>query len=126
MTTAPKHQDSPSSLPKIDPHAVTISGLVLDPVYGPSAQGFAQAQSLHQLDRDVATPGKYPFTRGLFPEGYRTRLWTMRQFAGFGSLKSMRQRYPSASPMKARLASWPVPPGNTAAVPVTGTSGAYG
>jgi methylmalonyl-CoA mutase N-terminal domain/subunit len=93
MTTAPKHQDSPSSLPKIDPHAVTISGLVLDPVYGPSAQGFAQAQSLHQLDRDVATPGKYPFTRGLFPEGYRTRLWTMRQFAGFGSADDTNNRF---------------------------------
>jgi methylmalonyl-CoA mutase N-terminal domain/subunit len=92
MTTAPKHQ-APSDLPKIDPQAVTISGLVVDPCYGNASQGFAQAQSLHNLERDVATPGKYPYTRGLFPEGYRTRLWTMRQFAGFGSADDTNKRF---------------------------------
>ncbi|MFZ4430573.1 MAG: methylmalonyl-CoA mutase family protein, partial [Phycisphaerales bacterium] len=92
MTTAPRQQ-TPSDLPSIDPQAVTISGLVVDPVYGPASQGHAQAQALHHIDRDIAAPGGYPFTRGLFPEGYRTRLWTMRQFAGFGSADDTNKRF---------------------------------
>ena len=36
------------------------------------------------LARDLAWPGEYPYTRGIHPNGYRDRLWTMRQFAGFG------------------------------------------
>ncbi len=74
---------------RIDPHAVTISGLVLDPSYGPDAL----PTSLRYIDRDIAAPGKFPFTRGLFPEGYRTRLWTMRQFAGFGSADDTNNRF---------------------------------
>jgi len=95
MTTAPSRPSTsaPGQLPKIDPHAVTISGLVLDPAYGPAEQGYAQPQSLNNLDRDIATPGKYPYTRGLFPDGYRTRLWTMRQFAGFGSADDTNKRF---------------------------------
>ena len=38
-------------------------------------------------------PGSYPFTRGIHPTGYRGRLWTMRQFAGFGSAKETNERY---------------------------------
>lgn len=38
-------------------------------------------------------PGRFPFTRGLFPEGYRTRLWTMRQYAGFGTAEQSNQRF---------------------------------
>ena len=34
---------------------------------------------------DDGFPGEYPFTRGIFPDGFRGRLWTMRQYAGFGS-----------------------------------------
>ncbi|MEM9166096.1 MAG: methylmalonyl-CoA mutase family protein [Planctomycetota bacterium] len=73
----------------VDPHAVTISGLVLDPLYGPDAP----PASLTNIDRDIASPGQYPYTRGLFPQGYRTRLWTMRQFAGFGSADDTNQRF---------------------------------
>ncbi|RMH26909.1 MAG: methylmalonyl-CoA mutase [Planctomycetota bacterium] len=73
----------------LDPHAVTISGIVLDPVYGPNTT----IESLANVDRDIAEPGVYPFTRGLYPEGYRTRLWTMRQFAGFGSAEDTNQRF---------------------------------
>src|SRR5687767_5835930 len=36
-------------------------------------------------DRELGLPGAYPYTRGIHPTGYRGRLWTMRQFAGFGS-----------------------------------------
>lgn len=77
---------------RIDPHAVTISGLVLKPSYGPSDL----PDSLKAVDRDLGKngePGQFPFTRGLFPQGYRTRLWTMRQFAGFGSADDTNRRF---------------------------------
>ncbi len=74
---------------KVDPHAVTISGIVLDAVYGPEVA----CESLTNLDRDIASPGQYPYTRGLYPSGYLSRLWTMRQFAGFGSAEDTNQRF---------------------------------
>ena len=42
---------------------------------------------------DLAVPGQYPFTRGIHPTGYRGKLWTMRQFAGFGSAKDTNERF---------------------------------
>ena len=81
---------------KIDPQAVTISGLVLDPAYGPAQQGFTPPASMASdaaLARDLPAPGQFPYTRGLFPHGYRTRLWTMRQFAGFGSADDTNKRF---------------------------------
>jgi methylmalonyl-CoA mutase N-terminal domain/subunit len=90
MTSTPSrsvvHQPSPG---RIDPHGVTISGLVLNHAYGPDAP----PQSLGNLARDLPAPGQYPYTRGLFPQGYRTRLWTMRQFAGFGSADDTNGRF---------------------------------
>src|SRR6185295_11055215 len=44
-------------------------------------------------DTAIGTPGQYPYTRGLHPEMYRTRLWTMRQFAGFGTAENTNQRF---------------------------------
>jgi methylmalonyl-CoA mutase N-terminal domain/subunit len=73
----------------VDPQTVTISGLVLDAAYTPARP----AESLKHFERDINAPGKYPFTRGLFPEGYRSRLWTMRQFAGFGSADDTNKRF---------------------------------
>jgi methylmalonyl-CoA mutase, N-terminal domain len=43
--------------------------------------------------RDLGLPGQYPFTRGIYPGQYRSRLWTMRQYAGFGSARESNQRY---------------------------------
>lgn len=74
---------------KVDPHAVTISGLVLNPAYTPDDL----PESLQNFERDIANPGEFPYTRGLFPQGYRTRLWTMRQFAGFGSADDTNERF---------------------------------
>jgi methylmalonyl-CoA mutase, N-terminal domain len=74
---------------QIDPHAVTISGLVLDTSYTPADL----PTSLANYDRDINNPGEFPYTRGLFPQGYRTRLWTMRQFAGFGSADDTNERF---------------------------------
>jgi len=73
----------------IDPHAVTISGLVLDQTYAPEDM----PESLQHIARDIAAPGDFPYTRGLYPQGYRSRLWTMRQFAGFGSAEDTNNRF---------------------------------
>lgn len=79
---------SPDGSP-IDPHAVTISGIVLPESYGPANL----PESLRNHERDIASPGEFPFTRGLYPQGYRSRLWTMRQFAGFGSADDTNRRF---------------------------------
>jgi methylmalonyl-CoA mutase N-terminal domain/subunit len=65
----------------------TMGGLPLKPSYGPEA--------VAQLDiaREVPPPGEYPYTRGLHPSMYRGKLWTMRQFAGFGSAADTNERY---------------------------------
>ncbi len=89
MTTATNTTSRPRTGEKLDPHAVTISGLVLEPSYSPDKP----TSSLRHIDRDIPAPGRFPFTRGLFPQGYRTRLWTMRQFAGFGSADDTNKRF---------------------------------
>ncbi|MEL7483556.1 MAG: methylmalonyl-CoA mutase family protein [Planctomycetota bacterium] len=92
MTTTPNAVNSTitgAHMDGVDPHAVTISGLVLDASYGPNSP----PASLVNFDRDIQEPGAYPYTRGLYPEGYRSRLWTMRQFAGFGSADDTNQRF---------------------------------
>src|SRR5579863_3010057 len=43
--------------------------------------------------RDLGVPGGYPYTRGIHPAGYRSRLWTMRQYAGFGTAEESNARY---------------------------------
>ena len=44
-------------------------------------------------EADLGLPGSYPYTRGIHPTGYRGKLWTMRQFAGFGSARDTNERY---------------------------------
>ncbi|MDQ6930810.1 MAG: methylmalonyl-CoA mutase family protein, partial [Candidatus Eremiobacteraeota bacterium] len=65
----------------------TISDLPLAGVYGP--------EDIKNLDlkHDLSEPGAYPYTRGIHPNMYRDRLWTMRQFAGFGNAKQTNERY---------------------------------
>jgi methylmalonyl-CoA mutase N-terminal domain/subunit len=65
----------------------TLSGLELEPVYGPPEDLFDP-----RLD-EIGWPGGFPFTRGLYPTGYRGRGWTIRQFAGFGSAQQTNARY---------------------------------
>ncbi|MFQ3559367.1 methylmalonyl-CoA mutase family protein [Streptomyces gramineus] len=63
------------------------SGLPVEPVYGPSAlAGWNPAEQLGE-------PGAYPFTRGVRPTMYAGRLWTMRQYAGFGTAAESNARY---------------------------------
>ncbi|MEU5156165.1 methylmalonyl-CoA mutase family protein [Glycomyces sp. NPDC021274] len=65
----------------------TLSGLETEPVYGPP-EGVADPR----MDR-IGWPGEFPFTRGLYPTGYRGRPWTIRQFAGFGNAEQTNARY---------------------------------
>ena len=44
-------------------------------------------------DADLGYPGQYPFTRGVYPTMYRGRLWTMRNYAGFGTAEDTNKRY---------------------------------
>jgi methylmalonyl-CoA mutase N-terminal domain/subunit len=59
----------------------TMSGLPLEPVHVAAEHGAAPA------------PGEYPYTRGLHPQMYRSRLWTMRMFAGFGAPEDTNRRF---------------------------------
>jgi methylmalonyl-CoA mutase N-terminal domain/subunit len=64
-----------------------LSEIPIQPLYSP-----VDVASLEYL-RDIGFPGEYPFLRGVHPNLYRGRLWTMRQFAGFGSAEETNQRY---------------------------------
>jgi methylmalonyl-CoA mutase N-terminal domain/subunit len=70
-----------ADLPKTSP-----SGLPIDPVYRPSDTGV-------DYTRDLGDPGSFPFTRGVQPTMYRGRLWTMRQYAGFGTAAETNGRF---------------------------------
>src|SRR5437773_4007107 len=65
----------------------TLSGEPLEPLYTR-----ADLEGIDH-DRDLGYPGHYPFTRGVYHSMYRGRLWTMRQFAGFGSAEETNARY---------------------------------
>jgi methylmalonyl-CoA mutase N-terminal domain/subunit len=60
----------------------TLSGLPLEPVYGPN-----------QAPSTLPNPGEFPYTRGIHESMYRGKLWTMRQFAGFGTAEDTNARY---------------------------------
>jgi methylmalonyl-CoA mutase N-terminal domain/subunit len=64
----------------------TISGLPNDPLYGPENVEI-------DYENDLGYPGVYPFTRGVYPSMYRGKLWTMRQFAGFGTAAETNERF---------------------------------
>jgi methylmalonyl-CoA mutase, N-terminal domain len=64
----------------------TISGQEIEPLYGPEDVD-------PELEERVGAPGSYPFTRGPYESMYRGRLWTMRQFAGFGTVEETNERF---------------------------------
>jgi methylmalonyl-CoA mutase N-terminal domain/subunit len=74
MTTAEKH----------DADAVSLSGYMIDPLYSPKNG---------DIDPSIGLPGQFPYTRGVHETMYRSRLWTMRQFAGFGSADDTNARF---------------------------------
>jgi methylmalonyl-CoA mutase, N-terminal domain len=72
---------------KRDADFTTLSGMAVEPVYGPppgaDVPGFGR----------IGWPGEFPYTRGLYPTGYRGRTWTIRQFSGFGNAQQTNARY---------------------------------
>ena len=77
----------PKTRERKDLYPFTLSGEPIAPLYGP--------EDLAGMDlaRDLSVPGEYPFTRGIHPTMYRGRMFTMRQFAGFGTPAESNQRY---------------------------------
>jgi methylmalonyl-CoA mutase N-terminal domain/subunit len=65
-----------------DADFTTLSGLEVDPVYGP-----------RDVDERIGWPGEFPFTRGIHATGYRGKSWTIRQFSGFGNARQTNERY---------------------------------
>jgi methylmalonyl-CoA mutase N-terminal domain/subunit len=73
--------------PKAPKEHRTDSGIVIRPVYRPDdLAGWDPAERLGE-------PGRYPYTRGVHAEMYRQRLWTMRQYAGFGTAEATNERF---------------------------------
>src|SRR4051812_17456192 len=79
---------APVVKPQTDPAKAerhTLSGELIKPLYGPEDVGDHDAQ--------IGRPGEFPFTRGVYPSMYRGRLWTLRQFAGFGTAEETNERF---------------------------------
>jgi methylmalonyl-CoA mutase N-terminal domain/subunit len=68
-------------------HVTLHAGIPVKSVYGP------EDLTGRDFERDIGRPGEYPYTRGIHPTMYRGRLWTMRQFAGFGTAKQTNERF---------------------------------
>jgi len=63
----------------------TVSDMELDPLY--------TAEDVRPDPDRIGVPGEFPYTRGVYPSMYRGRLWTMRQFAGFGTAEDTNERF---------------------------------
>src|SRR3982750_4177441 len=68
-----------------DQERTTLSGEPIKALYGP--------EDVREHDANIGQPGEFPFTRGVYPSMYRGRLWTMRQFAGFGTAEETNERF---------------------------------
>ncbi|MEM0330872.1 MAG: methylmalonyl-CoA mutase family protein, partial [Archaeoglobaceae archaeon] len=64
----------------------TASGFIVDRLYTPEDVAV-------EYESKIGYPGVYPFTRGIYPTMYRGRLWTMRQYAGYGTAEETNKRY---------------------------------
>ena len=67
----------------------TDSGIPIEPLYGPEDLT-TLGQDYHE---DLGYPGEYPYTRGVQPNTYRGRIWTMRQYSGYATAKETNSRY---------------------------------
>jgi methylmalonyl-CoA mutase N-terminal domain/subunit len=94
MAQTPAGDESPEqqwreafeATPQRDVPFTTLSGAAVEPLY-------TEADLPENADEQIGLPGQYPFTRGVYPSMYRGRLWTMRQFAGFGSAEETNERF---------------------------------
>ncbi|MDG2261357.1 MAG: methylmalonyl-CoA mutase family protein, partial [Actinomycetota bacterium] len=76
-----------------DPNTISLSGYEIDQIYGPESVPTTDSADPSQPHARIGDPGQYPFTRGVHETMYRSRLWTMRQFAGFGSAEDTNKRF---------------------------------
>jgi len=76
-------------VPERKPSFTTISGILVRPLYTPIDLEERKWDYL----KDLGFPGEYPFTRGIYPNMYRGRFWTFRQYSGFGSAEETNDRY---------------------------------
>ncbi len=80
-------QREAAAAPRRDTPPSTVSGVPIEPLYTPeSLEGF-------DPETELGYPGQFPFTRGIHATMYRSRLWTMRQFAGFGTARQTNERF---------------------------------
>ena len=75
-------EEAYAATPERDAEFSTMSGIPVEPLYAPE-----------EVDEKIGYPGQYPYTRGVYPSMYRGRLWTMRQFAGFGTAEETNKRF---------------------------------
>jgi methylmalonyl-CoA mutase N-terminal domain/subunit len=87
MPTTERTEPSPQTRRDRKPTFQTVSLEDIDRLYDPS--------NIRDLDfqKDISAPGEFPYTRGIHSTGYRGKLWTMRQFAGFGSPEETNARF---------------------------------
>jgi methylmalonyl-CoA mutase, N-terminal domain len=83
-TTAAEWREAYALTPEREAPFSTLSGVPVKPLY--------TEEDLPAKD-EIGVPGGYPFTRGVYPSMYRGRLWTMRQFAGFGTAEETNERF---------------------------------
>ncbi|HEY7768726.1 methylmalonyl-CoA mutase family protein [Longimicrobium sp.] len=76
-----------------DASFTTVSGVEVEPLYTPLDRPRPAPEEAAYYAERIGLPGEYPFTRGPYGTMYRTRLWTMRQFAGFGTAEETNERY---------------------------------
>ncbi len=82
-----EYQEKLNAAPTTGMKFTTVSGEDIKPFYGPD-----DIENINYLS-EIGFPGEYPFTRGIHHNGYRGKIWTMRQFAGFGSPEDTNQRF---------------------------------
>ena len=83
---APGEPTAAAPTPGEPTSAETDSGIPVEPLYRPDGGAL-------DYDRDLGDPGRFPFARGAHATMYRGRLWTMRQYAGFGTAEETNRRY---------------------------------
>src|SRR5579875_1590562 len=86
METADEHRTIAPVVGPDDPRRFTDSGIEIATVYD-------ERDLPPNLPERLGRPGEYPFTRGIHPDMYRSRLWTMRQYAGYATARESNERY---------------------------------
>ncbi len=85
-STEQQWREAFEAAPERDVSFTTLSGTPVEPLY-------TEADLPDNTDEQIGLPGQYPYTRGVYPSMYRGRLWTVRQFAGFGSAEETNERF---------------------------------